>query len=256
RSADATTNQEQKLARLWIAVRELMAAPFEEARFAEFRPHWNQALSQWEGAAAWYGLHAHIYLGCRAAIATGARVRAVLREHLPRGAHARDFPFPATGLASATYSIAKLAPRGPIRKQLFTEALGYLAGDSDDAGRQSDILALRGSILLRTARFSEAVTAYTTCLRIRETLAWPTERIGDSMSELGFACVLTGDVRRGLELQRRGNDLLAHGGIGFQVRAKKKLALTLLATGHLAEAWLLHQEARQLAASHRMFDQL
>lgn len=256
RQVDDSSNQEQKLSRLWIALRELMGAPFEESRYAEFRALWNRALGQWESAAAWYGLHAHIFLGCRAAIGTAVRVRALLREHPPPGCHAHDFPDPAPGLASATYSIAKLAPRGPIRRQLFAEALGYLAADSADAGRQSDILALRGSILLRTGRLAEAVTAYATCLRIRETLNWPAERIGDSMSELGFAHVLSGDVRRGLDLQQRGHDLLFGGGVGFQIRAKKKLALTLLATGQFAEGWQLRQEARRLAVTHRMFDQL
>lgn len=38
---ESTKDQEHRLARLWLVVRELMAAPPDDDKFAEFRPLWN-----------------------------------------------------------------------------------------------------------------------------------------------------------------------------------------------------------------------
>ncbi|HEY9250111.1 MAG TPA: hypothetical protein VIO38_13310 [Rariglobus sp.] len=248
-------NQERRLIRIWLMIRELMAAPYTDPNFAEYRPHWNRALELWEGASAWYGLHAHIYLGSRAAVGSMAQVRGFLRESPPKGKSARDFPPPATGLASATYSIAKLAP-WPLRLQLFDEALNHLKFEPDTPAMRSDVLALRGSILLRTYRPSEAVEAYEETWRIRQRLGWPADRIGDSMSELGFACFLAGNFWRGRELLLASQDLLEGGGIGFRIRSKKKLAWALQLTGRFQDARRERAAAHELALAHRMFDQL
>src|SRR5208283_389297 len=100
--------QERKLSRLWLVMRELMPAAPSEPRFAEYLPFWDQALGRWGSAAAWYGLHAHLYLGGLAALQSVADVRAILRDRcLMRATPAETAP-PSTALASALYSIAKL----------------------------------------------------------------------------------------------------------------------------------------------------
>jgi hypothetical protein len=251
-SAETAPDQERKLARLWLALRELMAAPFDHPDFSEYRLHWHRALVLWEGAATWYGLHAHLFLGGLAAVGSNARVCALL----PAGMNPQDFSHPATGFASAIYSIAKLAPPGRVRRNLFADAMSHLKADVSDPGMQSNILALRGSLLLRTNRPSEAVAAYQAALRLREDLGWSAERLGESKSELGFAYLVTGRLWRGRDLLREGERLLEGGGPGFLIRAKKKMAWGHLLTGHPLKALKARTEARELAREHKMLGQL
>ncbi len=61
-------NEEKRLSRLWIGLRELMACNYENLRDEELLRYWNQLLSEWARAGAWYGLHADTPLGCLAAL--------------------------------------------------------------------------------------------------------------------------------------------------------------------------------------------
>ncbi|MBX3738949.1 MAG: hypothetical protein KF715_19810 [Candidatus Didemnitutus sp.] len=249
------SDQERKLARLWLAVRELMARPFAASRDERLLRQWDSVLGLWGSAAAWYGLHGHLYLGGRAALGTMVQVRHRLREISPSG---RDmFAHPSTALASATYSIAKLAPWREGRA-LLHEALGHLEHPDRARGLRADAnaMALRGSILLRLGHPWRAATAYRQALRWRLRGEEPA-KVGESMSELGYCCLFTGNVGEGLALLRSGSALLdQHGGAGFRARAKRKLAHGLAATGRFAEARAVQHDAAALASQDRMFDQL
>lgn len=149
RRAKDAGDEERRLTRLWLAIRELMAAPLGEPKYREFLPFWNEALGQWGAAAAWYGLHAHVFLGGRAALGTLARVRALLRQGPERIADAATVAHPATALASATYSIAKLAPVW-LQPWLLREAWEHLNHPADSPRTQANMDMLRGSISLRS----------------------------------------------------------------------------------------------------------
>ncbi len=254
---EGSKNQEHKLARLWLVMRELMAAPPEDEKFATFRPLWNQALGRWGSAAAWYGLHAHLNLGGLAALQSMARVRLLLRENPPRDADSSNFRHPAVALASAVYSIAKLAPHPSDRRALFDEALNHLREVGDDTARsRSNALAMRGSIFLQLSNVSEAVAAYEEALHLRETAGESAGRIGESMSELGFAYLRQGRVWKGCDFMRAGVEKLSGDESGFLIRAHKKLAWGYALTGHPLKAWGERDKAKQLAHKNRMFDQL
>lgn len=255
--ARSTPDQERKLSRLWIVLRELMAADPGEPRFAEYLPLWNQALGYWGSAAAWYGLHAHLYLGGLAALQSMADVRARLRERGCLGASQAEVGEPSTAIASALYSIAKLAPRWHDRRALLREALENLGtSTSDDRRALSNVLALRGSILLRQFRISDAISAYEQALHLREAGGENATRIGESMSELGFAYMWQGRFWKGRDLMRQGVDKLGDQRNGFLIRARRKLAVGYALTGCLALARREREEVERMATTYRIFDQL
>lgn len=248
-------DQERKLARLWLALRELMAAPHPEARGRDFLLQWNAALGAWGAAAAWYGLHAHLYLGGRAALGSLVRVRARLREQPPANVEPASIAHPAGALASATYSIAKLAPWRE-RRALLDEALGHLDMPPASPREESNHAGMRGSIWLRRGHPWRAVEHYRIALRLRESLGDSPARLGESISELGFAYLFTGRFFAGRDLLQQGVTLLTDGDVGFLIRAKKKLACGLWLTGRRDLARRERNEAAQLAHQHRLFDQL
>jgi tetratricopeptide (TPR) repeat protein len=255
--AASTPDQERKLARLWLVIRELMPAAPSEPRFAEYLPFWDQALGSWGSAAAWYGLHAHLYLGGLAALQSVADVRALLRDRdLSRAVPAETAP-PSTALASALYSIAKLAPTWSDRRALLDEALGHLNVASVDSSRtKSNVLALRGSILLKQFRISEAVSAFEQALRLRTVAGESQARIGESMSELGFAYLWQGRLWKGRDLMQKGVENLSDHENGFLVRARRKLAVGYTLTGCPMMARREREKGDEIARAHRMFDQL
>ena len=255
--ARSTPDQERKLSRLWIVLRELMAADPGNPRFAEYLPLWNQALGYWGSAAAWYGLHAHLYLGGLAALQSMADVRARLRERGCPGVTQADLGEPSTAVASALYSIAKLAPRLHDRRALLREALENLGTTAPDGPRaHSNVLALRGSILLRQFRISDAVSAYEQALHLREAAGENSVRIGESMSELGFAYMWQGRFWKGRDLMRQGVEKLSDQRNGFLIRARRKLAVGYALTGYLTLARRECEDAKRMAKDYRIFDQL
>ena len=68
---------QRRLSRLWIALRELFGAPFWQPAGEPFVRHWNEALKAWNSTTAWYGLHAHIWLGSLAGANSLARLRQI-----------------------------------------------------------------------------------------------------------------------------------------------------------------------------------
>ena len=79
--AAAETVTPDKLAKLWIAIRHLSAAPFSDRRFEEYLPLWESALGKWSSASAWYALHGHFFLGRLAAVNT----LSTIRRRMPAG---------------------------------------------------------------------------------------------------------------------------------------------------------------------------
>lgn len=251
-------DQERKLARIWIALRELMAAPYLESRYQEYRPLWNEALGRWASAGAWYGLHGHLYMGCLAALRTMATVRELIRPTSPGSLPPESVQHPGGPIASAHYSIAKLSPTSGRRRKNFEKALGHLqtslaARPSDESG----LLAIRGSVHLQLGNASRAVEDYEAVLQLRQKAGEDAGRIGEALSELGFGYLRQGRLLKGRDYLEQGVRLLASSDrVEFLVRAREKLAVGYAVTGRILKARQAWQEARQLAAQAGMLGRL
>lgn len=258
--ATQALDQERRLSRIWMALRELMAAAQRFGTEPRVLLKWNLALGQWAKAASWYGLHAHIYLGALAAIGSAAQARTQLRECPNRtaGLDPRDLAHPSGALASATYSIAKYAPWWE-RRAMYRDVLLHLEHPERLRGSlqdDSDVKLIRASTLLRLGSVWDAKRDYRAALDLREREGNPA-RIGEALSELGFACLFTLSFGEGLNLLRRGEALLGtHQVPGFHIRAKRKLAWGLYLCGQRAAAKEQRAAADLMADQHRMYDQL
>jgi tetratricopeptide (TPR) repeat protein len=244
--ARAESNKLQRLTRLWIAIRELANAPYARRGFEDFLPLWNAALGEWANAGSWYGLHAHLYMGCLAALGSMERVRASLRE-LKRTVPESLRIAPHGALASEFYAMAKYLERGKWHKSALS-----LAGEHIDAamrvrgGDRAGQLGIRASIRLALGDRARAVTDYRRALSIRNAEAEGDDFIGDAESELGFALLSGRGRSKGLAYQERGVERLTKVGNrpGLLVRAKRKLAISYTEGGDFRGA------VEQLAGAH------
>lgn len=246
---------ERKLARLWIALRELMAAPFGESRYAEYRDLWNAVLGRWTSAAAWYGLHGHLYMGCLAALNTQAVVREQLRENRQSTPSTTSTEHPGGPLASAYYSIAKLNLGVFAKRNNFEKALAHVEKSlaARAHGDRSGLLAIRGSIHLQLWKVVRAVRDYEEVLRLREAAGEGAGRIGEALSELGYGYVWEGRLLKGRDCLEKGVELLAQSGRReFLVRAMEKLAAVYRVTGQAAKARETKRDAERIATELRM----
>ncbi|MBI4824305.1 MAG: hypothetical protein HY805_08790 [Nitrospirae bacterium] len=250
-------NEERRLARLFIGIWELMAAPYSTCSDLELLQYWNALLSEWSKAGAWYGLHADTPLGCLAALNSVTKVR----EHLKKQGSVlkpSDIGYPGGALASAKYSIAKRLIKKQDRERRFHEALNDLdiamqLPESDEAG----LRAIRGSIYRQLGNITEAISEYETVLNLRQSCGANLSAIGEAMSELGYAYLKRFHFNKGLDYCREGVSLLRSGTRpGFLVRGLRKLAVAYLCNGKLIKAFDIKEEAKKLATEHGAFDQL
>jgi tetratricopeptide (TPR) repeat protein len=253
----SSLHAESKLARLWIAIRELMACPPEADVAGDFVALWNESLRRWASNAAWYGLHGHIYVGQLAALYSAGRLRARLRPDEVAQSATLNHP---GGLASALYSLSKLMPNWGLRREVLNDGFAQLNVAILERGRlDANLAQLRGSFHFRMRSLFRAVDDYEEALRLRELEHSSEGQIGESMSELGFAYLTTGRVIQGFDLLELGVELLEKEKIarpGFYIRGLKKLSIGYAARGRLIKARQTLELSRRVAAEFRMFDQL
>lgn len=247
-------NQRKKLSRIYIALREVMTRPFNDAGFLAYR---NRLLAEWRKAASWYGLHAHVRSGVLAA----AQSLALVREHLRAGpisdSQDEQLSYPGGELASALYSISKSLSRIQ-RTQALQEALTHLKRSlAEPDGNYDSLLAVRGSVFRQLGMFDEAVNDYEQVLKLRTRLGMEPSKIGEAMTELGFGYFRQRKIRKALDYTERGVELLREGGTsGFLLRGMRKLAVVSAANLHVRRALRVWREERNLARLTGMYDQL
>lgn len=252
------SNEEKRLSRIWIGVRELMSAPYTTSLDIELLQYWNRLLGEWAKAGAWYGLHADTPLGCLAALNSLTDVRLKIEQHHSSRVLPQDTAYPGGALASSKYSIAKLLYIKNDRKDRFNEALddinkAMMLPSTDESG----LIAIRGSIYRQLGRLTDAISDYEVVLNIRRKGGMSESAIGEAMSELGFAYLKQFHFRRGLDYCREGVELLRQGvRPGFLARGLRKLSVAYLCNGKLKRAYEAKQEAKTVAMKHRAFDQL
>jgi len=100
-------NEEKRLARLWLMIRELMSAPYTTIDDKTLLEWWNKTLAEWARAGAWYGLHGHTPMGCLYALNSLTLIRNRLAKRYKSQLPPDSIVYPGGALASAKYSIAK-----------------------------------------------------------------------------------------------------------------------------------------------------
>ena len=225
--AERTSHQE-KLALLWIVLGELSGRSPVSGASEEVLAHWDSALSQWSGSAAWFGLHGFCQLGCLGAISDRAR----LCERL-----GPPFRVDHGAFASEYYSIANQLGVGRQRSDLYSLALGHidLAISADPVPGDYSV---RASIRHRVGDLDASVEDHAVSLRMRREAGADDASVGEAESELGFALLgVAGRAAEGIGLMERGVERLSSGPAnGFTVRAKRKLAEGYRAAGELGRA--------------------
>lgn len=251
-------NEEKRLSRLWIALRELMGLDHQASKDPDLLQYWNYLLAEWARAGAWYGLHADMPLGCLAALNSLTKVRERLGTFVSAAKDRRDIEFPGGPLASAKYSIAKRLYIRQDRIARFDEALCDLERSLHTEGQdKSGLLAIRGSILRQLGRISDSIADYETVVRLRKKNHASDHEIGEALSELGYAYLLHFSPRKGLRLCEEGVEKLRHGArAGFIARGLRKLAVAYVVNGKLRNAHRARQEAKRVAVAHGALDQL
>jgi hypothetical protein len=201
--ASRSTKTEQKLARTWSAIRELMGAPYFDPAASEYLPLWDRALSGWATDVAWYGMHAHLFLGHQAAL--GALLKIREREGTPSLPDAVGHTSCLAGaLGSCYYSLSKIAP--PTHAVSFLErSAKYVESglNTEPEVHRSGLMALRGSIHLRKGAVGKAVDDYREALKCAERQPGMDARKGELLAELGWRSCIAASLYPACAISRR-----------------------------------------------------
>ena len=251
-------NEEKRLSRLWIALRELMSAPYTNLKDHTILFQWNEILGKWASAGAWYGLHGDMPLACLAALNSMVKVRQQLGRLSIKNVASEQTAYPGGALASAKYSIAKRLFVKADRNTRLNEALNdiqqslKLSVNFDDSG----LRAIKGSIFRQLGRVTEAISEYDAVLKIRHKKAASDASIGEAMSELGFGYLRQWNLPKGLQYCKEGVALMRSGAsAGFLARGLRKLSLAYLVNGKLLKAHDAWHESKKVASKYGAFDQ-
>lgn len=248
---------EKRLTRTWIAIRELCAAPYDDPKFSEYLPLWNDVLGVWSSAAAWYGLHGHLYAGRLAAVNSQLAIRA--RMDWSKAARTTEHYIQGTkgARASEYFSMAKLMPDRArqeeyllLAEQNVDEAIKAIEGDP------SGFLAIRGHIRLAQGRIDQAQADFQEA-RSLKTSAGDDRGAAEAGADLALIHMRRGEWRNAVKLLREGAATLeAAGSATFAIRVRKRLAFALLKSWHPLAAWRELNTAHDMAQRHQVFDQI
>lgn len=257
--AEAESVTPDKLARLWIAIRHLSAAPFMERRFEEYLPLWENALGKWSSASAWYALHGHFFLGRLAAVNSLALIRRRMPATMQKRLGPPSIFADAGAAASEYYSIAKLVPSRWQRYRLFRKALWNCnaALRSGAVSDPSGLLDIRGHVKLRMLNPLGGLADLKRALAMRREQGQGCARIGESEVHLGRAyayCRLNG--RAEYFLEEGVAKLRASANRPFLVQALRHLAVFYGSVGRTTEAEVTLREAMALATQFEIQGQL
>jgi hypothetical protein len=201
------TDARDRLVWYWAAYRELMRRGGGDE---DFLPWHNQVLARWSAAAAWCGLHAHIYLGDLAAIGTYDQIRKRMRE---RGVEPLDGDTtqPAYGAwASAYHSLSKLCnPLSPSQAYFRAQAeLNVRLAIDEHIAPESQLRSFYSIILLVQGRAGEAAEQAQLALKqLKLDSPSNTSERGTILCDIGGVFLQTGNVRKKI----RGVSCLAEG---------------------------------------------
>jgi len=244
--AGAQASHHDRLTLLWIAIRELMGAPIDDAGSLEALPFWERALGAWNSAGAWYGLHGHPLMGCLASLGSLADLKLRLSRpgEMPHGA-----------LSSEYYSIAKLVSRH-LRGTMLETSRAHIDA-AFQSGETSGKLAQRGSVRAAQGDAQGAIDDYRRVVELRRGSEQASdEQVAEGLTELGFALVFAGDGAEGLKLMEEGMNLFRGPPTGFLVRAQRKLGRAYIRAGAPKRALETLELAHDTAIATGSMDQI
>lgn len=242
--ARAAPKNQTRLMLLWFAVRALMRTPYADPAFASLLPLWSDAFGAWASAGAWYGMHAHIGLGCIAALGSASEVRL-----LQGGGPEPWRNLPHGPLASEYYSLARLAGKPPGILDLALEHIE--AAIAASAGVPSHAMAIRASIYREMGNLPAALEQFKLVCELRRDEG---AGFGEAQNEYGFALWQSGRRSEGLTLMEEGLSMETRP--EFRIRASKKVALGYARSGHLMKALDLAVAAHDTASEIGAYDQI
>ena len=250
-------NHEERLSRLWLAIRELNTPSLMTGRNADALVLLEDALEEWSGAGAWYGLNADIHLGCVAALNTTHQLRE-RRKAIGALPHTEQ-AYPAGALASAKFNVAKHLISFPDRRDRLKDAMCdinlALQSERQDC---SGLLAVRASINRKLGRVFDAAADLESSLQIRRRLGITDDELGGTFSELGFVYLYSFRLRKGRKLCEEGVSRLRAASARPEdlARALRKLSVAYAVTGSMVKARCAIDESRDLAVKANAHDQL
>lgn len=256
--ADEQSQTNRILSRTWIAMRALMFDHFSETKDPTIVELWDRALRTWSRAAAWRGLHGHLWLGNVAALGSLAALR--LRSESPL----YDPRTPNTGdlydsLASVYYSISKRVPVG-LKPAMLARSAAYVEEGlhSRDENLRGTLLPIRGSINHQRRRFLAAARDFSDALDLAVKQDASPDQIGFLMTELGFAELFLLKPKRARQRIEEGLRFMTPetSSPGFRVRALRKHIRASLACLDLVSARESATSALAVALEHRLYDQI
>jgi tetratricopeptide (TPR) repeat protein len=249
---------DRKMGRLWIAARELMSVDYKSGGASiDHLILLEDVVRNWNGAASWGGLIAHLFGGVFAALGSLDLIRRQIRREpnldLPEEVTKR----PIGAFASAHYSLSKQMPTRSGRREQLDLALRFAnEAIEDQKEREVSIYSVRGSVFIALLRPFAAVADFRRVVELYEAQAAETQKLGQAYVDLGSALCFSGRFFKGEEVLRRGVELLSAEEDGFLIRGWRRLAKLYRLTGRWRRAEEYNEKARALALRLRMFDQL
>ncbi len=246
------------LTRTWIAMRSLMASHYSETNDSRALALWDKALRTWSKAAAWRGLHGHLWLGNVAALGSIARMRERLNKPF------FDSSTPEQGdlydsLASVYYSISKHVP-STLTAPMLDRSTAYVGQGLATRSREQrlSLLPIRGSINQRQHRFRASAKDFAEALELATKQDADAGQIGFLLTELGFAELFLLKPRVGRKRLEEGLALMTeeNSSPGFRVRALRKHMSASLVCLDLGGAKASATQAYKIAQQHQLHDQI
>ncbi len=208
-----TPHYQQKLSRLWFAVRELMPASYRpvdvqaDGRLKEFLPYWDTVLADWSSAASWHGWHGHPWAGTIAALNSQTEVRS--QHFSSHGEFEPSVKLPPDGAnASAHYNTARAMGFSSEARQCLRRAGSYAKQAIVTHGETDNLLAIRGSIRLRMLNWPGAISDFKKMLRLREVAGASPQKIADAQMHLGHAYSCCPFIAKGRDLLQKSVETL------------------------------------------------
>jgi tetratricopeptide (TPR) repeat protein len=254
------TRMEYQLTRMWIALRELSAAPYDDSKYAEYLPLWNAALGAWSSAAAWLGLHGHLYAGRLAAVNSLLRIRESMEPRQVQEDLARYIQGTKGARGSEYYSMARLMRTKAERDRY----LGLAASEVEQAMRAqsagddiSGYLAILGHIHVGQRRLHEAASDFAAMRELREKRG-DLGGIGEAKKDQALILMRQRRFSRARELLNEAVEQLSAEPpkYGFLVQALKARAVTEAATGDIFAARATLLTAYDIATQQQIYDQI
>ncbi len=255
---ESLPQMDRKMGRLWIAARELMSIDYKAGQASsEHLVLWENVIRNWNGAASWGGLIAHIFGGVFASLGSLDLIRGRLRNQSSLDLPEEVTKKPLGALASAHYSLSKRMLTKVQKLEQLDLALRFSHETILDQGeKEIGIYSVRGSVLVALHRPFAAVSDFRRVVDGYESQATEAGRLGMAYVDLGSALFLSGRIFKGEDLLSKGVRLLSTKEDGSLVRGWRRLAKLYKLTGRWWKANEYNDKARELALRLGMFDQV